>query len=208
MRKLYMFCAVIIALSLLALAGDKQPKPKLSKEPLTPEQIAVYRAVLQDYAQGGDNITLNLANKPRPLDRSGFDWSEDCVKSLELEPAPKSGSLVHTFDPAVDLGVKVVLVDPEAQTQTVKKNDPGNVIDSGAKSGKPVTDDQIGDAVKKAFNTALFSLSEIVFDKEHKHAVVSYSFYCGGLCGHGGTVILQKSGETWKMLRRCSSWIS
>lgn len=206
-RRLYLLLLFSIGFSLLAAAEDKQPKPIVSKDPLTSEQIAVYRAVLVDYAQG-NKITLNLANKTGAVVRSGFDWDEDCVKSLQLEPAPNPGPVVHAFDPSVDLGVKFVLVDRDAQTNTVSKNDPGNVINSAAEKGKPLNEDKIGDAVKKAFDTALFTLSEIVFDKDHKHAVVSYSFYCGGLCGHGGILVLQKDGETWKIAKRCSSWIA
>lgn len=207
MRKFYLVCVMTVALQLIAVAGDKQPKPTLSKDPLTQEQIAVYRAVLADYLKGSEG-TLNLANKTSPVERSGSFWPEDCVKSLELEPVPKSGPVVHAFDPAIDLGVKIVIVDPEAQAKLVKTNDPGNVIHSSAQSGTPLSDDQIGAAVKKAFETAQFTLSEIIFDKEHKHAVVSYSFHCGALCGHGATVILERGDASWKIKNRCSSWIS
>jgi hypothetical protein len=198
---------VTVVLQLTAMAGDKQPNPMLSKEPLTQEQIAVYRAVLADYMKGSEG-TLNLAKKTVPLERSGSFWPEECVKPMELEPVPKSGPVVHAFDPAIDLGVKIVVVDPEAQAKTVEANDPGNVIRSGAQSGPPPSEDQIGAAVKKAFETAQFTLSEIIFDKEHKHAIVSYGFHCGALCGHGATVIVAKEGASWKIKKRCSSWIS
>lgn len=207
MRKLCLLCAVVVAFSFLAMAEDKQPKPKLSKDPLTTEQIAVYRAVLTNYMQGGKG-TLNLANKTEPLEMSGPFSNKDCAKSLELEPEPKSGPVVHAFDSAVDLGVKIVLVDPEAQVKTVKENDPENAIHDSVKSGKPLSEDKLGDAVKKAFDTALFTFSEIVFDKEHKHAIVSYSFYCGGLCGHGATVVLEKNDKAWNVKTYCSNWIS
>lgn len=207
MRKFYLVSMVIVALQLTAMSGDKQPQPPLSKDPLTQEQIAVYRAVLADYMQGSEG-TLNLVNKTSPVERSGSFWPEECVKSMDLEPVPKSGPVVHAFDPAIDLGVKIVIVDPEAQAKLVKTNDPGNLIDSSVQSGTPLSKDQIGAAVKKAFETAQFTLSEIIFDKEHKHAVVSYGFHCGALCGHGATVILERGDLSWKIKKRCSSWIS
>lgn len=207
MRRVCLLLLFSIAFSFLTMAQDNQPKPKLSKDPLTKEQIAVYRAVLANYTEGG-KATLNLANKTEPLEMSGPFSNKDCVKSLELEPAPKSGPVVHAFGPDVDLGVKIVLVDPEAQAKTVKENDPENAIHDSVKSGKPLSEDKLGDAVKEAFDTALFTFSEIVFDKEHKHAIVSYSFYCGRLCGHGATVVLQREGETWKVKTHCSNWIS
>lgn len=206
MRKLYLLVALSLAFSLSATAEDKQPKPEISKDPLTHEQVAVYRAVLVDYVKAKDG-SLNLADKTEPLARSGSFWP-DCVKSIDLEPPPKSGPLVHKIDSAADLGIKFVLVNPDAQVAIVKTNDPGNVIHSGAETGKPLTDEAIDDAVKRAFVTALFTLSEIIFDKDHKYAVVSFRFHCGMLCGHGGTVVLQKKGETWKITKTCSNWIS
>jgi hypothetical protein len=102
----------------------------------------------------------------------------------------------------------VVLVDPDAQTQTVKENDPQKLVKRGIEDGEKVTDEQIGDAVKTAFKTGLFTLSEIVFDARHRNAVVSYSFYCGELCGHGNLVILKKVGAKWKIKKQCGGWVS
>jgi hypothetical protein len=44
-----------------------------------------------------------------------------------------------------------------------------------------VTEKQVDDSVKRAFETGLFTLTEIIFDKQHRRAVVAYSFVCGGL---------------------------
>ncbi len=66
-----------------------------------------------------------------------------------------------------------------------------------------VTEHQLDDSVKKAFETGLFTLSEIVFDKQHRRAVVAYSFVCGGLCGNGNTLVLKKIGQRWKISKRC-----
>ena len=46
---------------------EDTPKPNLSDDSLTPEQVAVYRAVLKDCTKKADG-TLNLANKTHPLD--------------------------------------------------------------------------------------------------------------------------------------------
>lgn len=71
-----------------------------------------------------------------------------------------------------------------------------------------VTDEQLDQSVKQAFRTGLFTLSEIAFDKEHRRAVVSYSFVCGMLCGHGNTMVLKKLGQNWKIAKRCGGWVS
>jgi hypothetical protein len=42
------------------------------------------------------------------------------------------------------------------------------------------------------------SLKEIAFDKDRHYAVVSYSFWCGSLCGHGKTMVFEKPMEYGK----------
>jgi hypothetical protein len=64
-------------------------------------------------------------------------------------------------------------------------------------------------AVKEAFANGLFSMSEIAFDKSHRHAVVAYRFWCGALCGNGRTLVFEKAGNEWKNTeRKCGGWIS
>jgi hypothetical protein len=198
---------VTLLLSLAALAQDNAPKPKVSKDPMTAEQVAVYRAALRYYMNGHDGA-LNLAKQTEPLDRSGPFWDEGCVKSLDLEPPGKSAAVVHLLSPAVALSAKMVLVDPDAQSQIVKENDPGRLIKSAIDDGAKVSDKQVGDAVEKAFHTALFTFSEIVFDKQHRHAVLSYSFHCGELCGHGSTLVLKKTNGKWRTAKLCGGWVS
>jgi hypothetical protein len=207
MRRIHSLCVLGIAASIIAAAQDDPPKPKLSKDPLTKEQISIYRTVLQDYVKDGDGA-LNLANQTLPLDRSDALWDKQFVKSLQLEPDPKSGREVHLLDSAVALSPKMVLVDRDNQAKTVEENDPSKVIKGAIDNGEEVGKDRIGDAVKKAFSTGLFTFSEIVLDTQHRHAVLAFTFSCGMLCGHGNTIVLKKSRGEWKILKRCGGWIS
>jgi len=173
---------------------------------MTVEQIAVYRAVLERYVKGSDH-TLNLANQTEPLAPSDSSGSSDendlsCVKSFDLDLTSRSALLVHRFNPAIALNLKVVLVDPDEQTRIVKENDPQKLM------GKGVTDKELDGALDKAFKTGLFTLSEILFDKPHRRAFLFYSFYCGRLCGHGSLVILKKAGKRWKINKTCGEWVS
>jgi hypothetical protein len=90
----------------------------------------------------------------------------------------------------------------------VEENDPQNLMKKAIDEHEKVTDEQLDQSVKQAFHTGVFTLSEIAFDKEHRRAVVSYSFVCGMLCGHGNTMVLKRSGESWKIAKRCGGWIS
>jgi hypothetical protein len=94
----------------------------------------------------------------------------------------------------------MTLVDPKKQGKIVHSNDPSNTI----RKGKSVEN-----AVNDAFATALFSMSEIAFDKEHHFGVVSYFFRCGSLCGNGSTIVFEKVDGVWKNANRnCGGWVS
>lgn len=207
MRKIWAMVTGGLAVSLAATAQDEAPKPKVSKEPLTAEQVAVYRAVLQGYTNGTDS-PLNVANKTEPLDQSGPFFDKSCVKGLELESTDNSVPVVHQLDLSVAPNKKFVLVDPDRQEEKIKENDPQKLMKRAIDGGEHVNEKQIGDSVKQAFATGLFTLTEIRFDKQHRNAAVAYSFACGGLCGHGNTLILKKVGQGWKVSKRCGEWIS
>jgi len=90
-------------------------------------------------------------------------------------------------------------VDPDAQGHQVREHDPGNAI----RDGKPVDN-----AVSEGFEHGLFTLGEIRFNRDHTRAVVSFSFWCGSLCGHGNTMLLEKKNGAWKQKKQCGGWVS
>jgi len=203
----HILTAVIAAMSLMfcATPQDETPKASLSDTPLTDEQIAVYRAVLGNYSNGSKDI-LNVANKTETLDLSE---DKDCLKGIDLESSNNSSSFVHRLDERLTKTKKnIVLVDPEAQQKKVDENDPQKLMKRAIDDGERVTEKQLDDSLHHAFAAGLFTFSEILFDKKHQHAVLAYSFVCGGLCGQGNTIVLKKVGERWKEIKTCRSWIS
>ena len=182
---------------------EDSSKPILSNDSLSAEQTAVYRAVLADYLKGSDGA-LNLANMTEPLDRS----DRACFKGLESGDAMPPAPVIHKLEPAILVNTKIMLVDATRQGETVKGNDPQNLLKKAIDDHEKVTNEQLDESVKRAFQTGLFTLSEIAFDKEHRRAVVGYSFVCGMLCGHGNTLILKRVGQDWKVAKRCGGWIS
>ena len=193
---------VFLLVSLVVVSQEVLPKPKLSDESLTTEQIAIYRAVLSEFLKGSDD-GLNLANVTVPLAGS----EKECFKGMESADANVS-AVVHRFDPKLIFNSKIVLVDPERQESAIKQNDPQNLVKKAIDEHEEVTDKQVEQSVRQAFETGLFTLSEIAFDKKHRRAVVSYSFHCGMLCGNGSTLLLKKVGQDWKVTMRCKEWIS
>lgn len=165
---------------------------------LSADEIAVYRAVLGDAIRRGWKH-LNISASTGPLSERDFEAC-DCFDGIDLENLPAA---FHTSHDLIDIVLPTKgmrLVDPRRQSSVVYANDPGQNI-GDRKSVK--------DAVNAAFSTGLFSMSEIAFDQEHRHAVVSYSFWCGMLCGNGATFIFERIGDQWRRSNRdCGSWIS
>jgi hypothetical protein len=195
--------AILVVISLGAVAQENAPKPRVSDAPLTSEEVAIYRAVLTGYLKGSDRV-LNLANITEPLD--GADNA--CVRGLDARVAKESASSVHRVAPSIVADTKIVLVDPDRQQATIKENDPQNLMRKAIDDHQKITDERLDQSIKSAVDTGLFTLSEIAFDREHRHAAVSYSFVCGGLCGNGNTLALKKVGHSWKVTRRCGGWVS
>jgi len=181
---------------------SKRDKPTKNTAPLSTEEIAIYKAVLQEYVRDGGGM-LNVSATTEPLDpKSPMNHLSDseCLKGIQLENLDTVTRSFHDLTPDVLPGKNMKLVDPKNQGKLVRHNDPSKTI-RGGKS--------VDAAVKDAFATGLFSMSEIAFDKEHHHAVVSYGFWCGGLCGNGATLVFEKVGENWKRTdRNCGGWVS
>jgi hypothetical protein len=194
------FVIVGFAKPLFAQSVDREPV--LSKAPLTTEQVAVYQAFLRFYAKGGDTV-LYVADTTDWLDLSELKQDADCSRSfghLEFDQPKQSGPTVHRLDPSLAVAGRITLVDSAYQSEKVRENDPNKTM----REGKPV-DRAVSDAVA----SGLLTLSEIAFDKEHNKAVMSFSFFCGKLCGNGAVVLLKRVGRNWKVTKRsCGESVS
>ena len=198
---LFAACVLALTVSSQSLGSGKQKSTK-STTPLSADEVAIYRAVLRQYVshQAG---SLNVSATTYPLDStSPINHVSDgeCLKGITLENLDKVSRSFHDLSADVLPGKNTRLVDPSKQRKIVTGNDPDKTMREGKSVDTAVTD---------AFATALFSMSEIAFDKEHHYAVVSYRFWCGSLCGNGATLVFEKVGGEWKRTdRRCGGWIS
>jgi hypothetical protein len=198
-------CGVLmlaIGPSLGATPQTEPPKPIVITKPLTPEQVAVYRVVLENYARGTKG-TINLANKTYPLEAS----DRTCLKGKPDDPGNQPPA-IHQLNPTQTLSPQFESVDPEHQAELIKKNDPQALIMNGIGKNNVPSPKQLDESVTRAFGTGLFTLSEILFDIRHQSAVIAYRFNCGMLCGHGNTLLLIRQGQTWKIRKTCGGWIS
>jgi hypothetical protein len=200
-RLSFVLAVIVILVRPYCVTGSEQNKPVKSVTPLSADEIAVYKAVLRRYSKDKDS-TLNVSAKTYPLDASapttGFDKPE-CLNGVQLDNLSTVSHSYHELPPEVLPSKAMRIVDPKTHARIVHSNDPSNTI----RKGEPVKD-----AVKAAFATDLFSMSEIAFDKEHHFAAVRYSFWCGSLCGHGSTLIFEKVDGEWRNARNCGGWVS
>ncbi len=196
--KIKVAAVTLLLIAALTPLAARRPKATLAKTPLTDEQVAVYQAFLAQYDNGAGG-PVNLGNRTVPFELSDGD-RKGCGSGLDLQDLDTLSSTTHHLSAELAREGRFTLVDPEQQTEIVKKNDPGNTIHAGK---------SVEDAVKAAFAAGLLGLSEIAFDREHRFAVLHFSFFCGGLCGQGGTVVFEKVAGRWSRGKRsCGSWIS
>jgi hypothetical protein len=197
---------VVVLCLVLSVVAPAQDKPELAMgiENLAADQTAIYRVVLKHYLTDSHE-PLNLASTTEPFQEDGREVVDGCIKGFRPETQP---DVIHQLTPSTFPGLGITLVDSETQKSEVKENDPETAITKAIDNGNHLSDEELDNAVKKAFESGLFTFSEIVFDKQRVHAMVAYRFVCGGLCGGGKTLALQKVGKRWKIVRTCSSWIS
>jgi hypothetical protein len=187
------FLLLIVLASCLAYStsAEKLPKPQVSANPVGANSLAIYRDFLKSY-NNGSGSALNISELTVPFQPNDSD-RKGCLR--EFQASDFGSNIVHRFS-ADAFPPPSRLVDSQKQ----KVLNPGTAI----KQGQPVED-----AVKQGFASGVFTFSEIVFDSSHTHAALLFSFYCGSLCGNGGTLIYEKNDGAWKQTKsRCSQWIS
>lgn len=164
---------IALSLSITAWAQDDAPKLKVGSESLTKEQIAVYRAVLQDI-QKDSKDTLNLANMTESIRQPNGLFDGSCPKASDTQTAENSVSVVHRLDSALIVDLNIVLVDAGLQEEKIKKGDPAILMKRVIDDHQDVPKKQIDDATESAVHNGLVILSEISFNKKHDRALVSF----------------------------------
>jgi hypothetical protein len=180
-----------------AWRNDRRSRPVLAKSAPPEDQIEVYKAFLHSYGTGSSGH-LNVGNRTMPLDLPEGDI-RGCLAGLEPEPS-SSISATHRLSSEMFRTENVRLVDAEQQRLLVSSADPGRTIREG---------ESVDKAVESAFSVGLLELSEVVFSLRREFAVMEFSFSCGALCGHGGTLVFERSGQEWKRSdRSCHSYMN
>jgi hypothetical protein len=180
-----------------ALAGSSDEKPVRNTSQFSADDAAIYSGILERW-NSKSRSPLNVSNRTFPMEHDVSDC--ECLKGIEPQTIVNAAHSFRILTATELRGKNIRLVEAHKQAVIVQSNDPSNSI----REGKSVEA-----AVNGAFSTGLFSMSEIVFDKEHRRALVSYSFVCGSLCGSGGVWLFEKVDGVWKKSGHiCGGWIS
>jgi hypothetical protein len=180
-----------------AFAKFPVEKPVRNTNPFGADDVAIYKAIIELWNSNSRSL-LDVASRTFPMDRDLSDCV--CLKAIPLPNIANAARSFRTLTRDVLGGKNIRIVDPDTQALIVQTNDPSHPIREGK---------SIRTAVDRAFSTGLFSLSEIAFDKDHRRALVGYSFVCGSLCGSGGVWMFEKVDGVWKKSEHvCGGWIS
>ena len=57
-------------------------------------------------------------------------------------------------------------------------------------------------------STGFIELTRIGFNESNDRAIVYVENYCGGLCGEGHYLLLEKKENNWKIIKRKGIWVS
>ena len=176
---------LVVALGIFhsAALASAQQEQQISSASFTHEQTAVYQAFFADYRRGGSQSWLNVAEATDILQPDDGDYS-GCMKGFPKAP-PAQAKQIHRLTEEFGKKNHLRIVDPKVH----KVQDPQD----GMRKGQSVES-----AVKSGFDSGFLTLSEIIFDENHKRAAFHYYFYCGGLCSHNETVVYEKRHGVWK----------
>ncbi len=204
MRISYLGAIIVFCSTLATPQKMETTQPNLSAEPLAVDQIAVYRAVIEYYLKEYHKATVNLAKRTEPLHSSGHLSAGSCEEGLDLEVV--RAPVGHNIDPESVRNLRVTLVDPDIQNKRIAEAFRQYLaLAAGRGRNKPTAQEL--EARNKVLENGLLMLSEVAFDKQHRKAVVAYSYLCGGSCGHGGPLLLERVDGEWRVRESCGIWI-
>lgn len=191
MRVLVCWVALGLAATLAVSSCFSLPAASQTKgSTLSPEQVQVYAGLIGSFAK--TNFRALSRNTFR-LNLSGISKDAVCLQGLNLESSSGLETTNHVLGPDVLGGRSIHLLSPDEESAALKERD----------ANAAERDDQTRrDTTRLTNDPGILALSDIVFDKSHRFAVVKYIFLCGSRCNSGATLVLEKEGGTWVPKRR------
>src|SRR5579864_5263792 len=111
-----------------ALAGSAHKKPVKNTNPLSADEVAIYRGILERWNSNSRSL-LNVSNRTSPIDRDISDCG--CLKVIEPQTIVSAAQSFRILTGDVLAGKNIRLVDADKQAVVVHRNDPNNFIREG-----------------------------------------------------------------------------
>ena len=176
-----------VLLLLSCLASVMLAQSERLKEAITEDETAIYRAVFSSFEEARRADVMLVA-----------ETTALRVPAYKSEPANPRQSREYPIWAACLAGSEI-----ENASSTGGRRLPAELLTfaktafAKRRTGEPAT-----------FRGELV-VSDIIFNQEKTYAVVSYSWTCGALCGHGETQVFQKTDGQWRQRQRlCEGWAS
>jgi hypothetical protein len=160
------------------------------------------REVLAEFVKGyaAGHTQMNVSDRTIALDIEMWELAK-CAPGVHFRGLRDLRRGGRTLGEIEVTSLEIRSVDKARQNEVIDRREPSAAIQRG------VTD--IDRLVRDAFETGMLSLSGVSFDSSGRYALLSYGFRCGGLCGHGGTVVLERKSGRWKPSEfACRDWDS
>jgi hypothetical protein len=185
MNKLHQFvlCGISLILSLSGYRGGAGLPEQ--KGPLTSDQLQVYGDFVESMSKA--NFAF-LSSETFPLDLTKLDKDAACVRGVDLENPEAARKSRHLLEPQVLRGKSIRLVGTQEESEILKQLDADTAAQT--KSSK-------ADSADMKSDLGILALSEVVFDKTRRFAVLKYVFLCGSHCNSGAILVLEKVDSHW-----------
>jgi len=184
MRRFHVFLVLVSGVAGLAsyrpLAGASRGAP------LTTEQLQVYGDFIESFSKMNFKF---VSNRTFPLDLSSVGKDAVCLQGLQLEGTVEPQKAVHSLSPEVLRAYPIHLIGEREESAILTQRD-ANFAAHGA------------NAADMSSDLGVLVLSEIVFDKTHRFAVLKSVFLCGSHCNSAVVHVLEKVGSRWTATTR------
>ena len=190
MKRLRICVVVTLGIFSTSIAAPEKIERKATTE-FSPDQIAIYSYLLKSYRTlvkptYRDMLAqaFYLEGETEPFEMKELELGRGCLKGIDLEVLPKE-----------EIPTMHRLLEQTWLPSDVKSADEVKCLDA------PKSTSQICWQTEGAL-----SLTEILFDKSHTHALVGFGVGCGMECGWGEIAILEKVAGHWRRQAVCEEW--
>lgn len=185
----------VLPLIFLSLSRPLSSAKMAANSPaFTAEQMEIYVLFFNTFLSE-QKVPVVLAGKTDPLKLSP-DELKGCVSGIELPNMQRTKLASHPLGAGFISQIKSRLFDSSRLRTTSSLNSPHQ-----QRPGK-----QTSDEVKFGW----LQVSEVVFDRNHRYAMMRFYFSCGALCGRSRLLVFTHDGDHWKekIDTSCPDWVS